>query len=135
MHILTTSTDEQTIKVAARRLPVAGFRLELVNKSTREKFNYTGDFRWQEYQQNPEDSAILWDGGDLTQTQGAIFFQITNKYSLKEGDYYTFKAMDDNGLIYRDIIFCTDQTDYDKYNPNKDKYTEEDSFDDSYIIL
>jgi hypothetical protein len=135
MHILTTSTADQTIKIASRRNIVGDLRLVLINKSTREQFDYTGDFQWQLYLQNPEGAAIKWDGGDLVPTQGDIFLQITNQYALKEGDYYTLKLIDDNGEVYRDIIFCTDQTDYNKYNPNKDKYTEEDSFDDSYIIL
>jgi hypothetical protein len=135
MHILTTSTDNQNIKIVSRRSIVGFLRMELVNKSTRQVFDYTGDFQWQVYQQNPENAAIKWEGGDLGSSEGEIFLQITNKYTLKEGDYYTLKLIDDDGLIYRDIVFCTDQTDFPKYNPNKDKYTQEDSFDDSYIIL
>ncbi len=135
MHILTTSTGDQTIKVASRRDIVGDLRLEVINKSTRQKFDYTGDFQYQQYLQNPEGAAIKWEGGDLDVSQGDIFFEITNQYDLKEGDYYTFKVIDDEGEVYRDILFCTDQTDFEKYNPNKDKYTQEDSFDDSYIIL
>lgn len=135
MHVLTTSTEDQTIKVVSRRAVVGDARLLVVNKTTRQEFDYTGDFQWQEYQQNPESSAIQWEGGDLTTSEGEIFLQITNQYSLKEGDYYTLKIIDDEGLVYRDIIFCTDQTDFPKYDPNKDQYTKEDSFDDSYIIL
>lgn len=135
MHILTTSSDDQTIKIATRRSIVGDLRLEVTNKSTRQRFDYTGDFQWQQYLENPEQSAIQWEGGDLEATEGDIFLTITNQYELKEGDYYTLKVIDDDGEIYRDVLFCTDQTDYNKYNPNKDKYTKEDSFDDSYIIL
>ena len=135
MHVLTTSTESQTIKITSRRAVVGFVRLEVTNKSTREVFNYTGDFEYQQYLQNPEGAAIKWEGGDITTSQGEIFLSITNKYELNEGDYYTLKVIDDSGEIYRGIIFCTDQTDYNKYNPNKDKYTQESSFDDSYIIL
>ena len=135
MHVLTTSTESQTIKITSRRAVVGFIRLEVTNKSTRQTFDYTGDFQWQQYLQNPEGAAIKWEGGDITTSQGEIFLSITNKYELNEGDYYTLKVIDDSGEIYRGIIFCTDQTDYNKYNPNKDKYTQESSFDDSYIIL
>ena len=135
MHVLTTSTESQTIKITSRRAVVGFVRLEVTNKSTREVFNYTGDFEYQQYLQNPEGAAIKWEGGDITTSQGEIFLLINNIYELKEGDYYTLKVIDDNGEIYRGMIFCTDQTDYNKYNPNKDKYTQESSFDDSYIIL
>lgn len=135
MHVLTTSTTSQTIKVSSRRNIIGDLRLEVTNKSTRKVFDYTGDFQWQQYLQNPEAAAIKWEGGDVATSQGEIFLLITNIYELKEGDYYTLKVIDDNGEIYRGMIFCTDQTDYNKYNPNKDKYTKEDSFDDSYIIL
>ena len=134
MHILTTSTEEQTIKVAARRAIVGDARLLLINKTTGEQFDYTGDFQFEQYQQNPDSSAIKWDGGDLG-TADDLFLEISNVYSLSEGDYYTLKLIDDEGEVYRDIIFCTDQTDYNKYEVGKGDYINEDSYDNNFIIL
>ena len=135
MKILTTSTADQTIKVATRRTVSGNLRLLLVNKTSREEFNYTTDFQWQLYLENPEGSAIKWDGGDLEAADGDIFLEITNQYALSEGDYYTLKVIDDNGELYRDTIFCTDQTDYNKYEVGKGDYTNEDSYDNSFIII
>jgi len=135
MRVLTTSTSDQTIKIAARRDVVGNLSLEVTNKSTRKTDSYTSSVEWQEYNVSWENSDVSWESGGFTSSQGDIFLEITNKYALKEGNYYTLKLTDDNGELYRDVIYCTDQTDYDKYNPNKNKYTQESSFDDSYIIL
>jgi len=135
MRVLKTSTSDQTIKIAARRDVVGNLSLEVINKSTRKTDSYTSSVEWQEYNVSWENSNISWESGGFTSSQGDIFLEITNKYALKEGNYYTLKLTDDNGELYRDVIYCTDQTDYDKYNPNKNKYTQESSFDDSYIIL
>lgn len=135
MRVLKTSTSDQTIKIAARRDVVGNLSLEVINKSTRKTDSYTSSVEWQEYNVSWENSNVSWESGGFTSSQGDIFLEITNKYALKEGNYYTLKLTDDNGELYRDVIYCTDQTDYDKYNPNKNKYTQESSFDDSYIIL
>jgi hypothetical protein len=135
MRVLKTSTSDQTIKIAARRDVVGNLSLEVINKSTRKTDSYTSSVEWQEYNVSWENSDVSWESGGFTSSQGDIFLEITNKYALKEGNYYTLKLTDDNGELYRDVIYCTDQTDYDKYNPNKNKYTQESSFDDSYIIL
>tara|TARA_B100001057_G_C22417351_1_gene782138 strand:- start:118 stop:525 length:408 start_codon:yes stop_codon:yes gene_type:complete len=135
MRVLTTSTSDQTIKIAARRDVVGTINLEVINKSTRKTESYSSSIEWQLYAVNPENADVNWESGGFTSSQGNIFLEITNQYALKEGNYYTLKLIDDNGELYRDVVYCTDQTDYDKYNPNKNKYTQESSFDDSYIIL
>jgi len=135
MRVLTTSTGNQTIKIAARRAVLGVLSLEITNKSTRRKDSYLSDIEWQQYTVNPENADSNWEFDGFESSQGDIFLEITNRYSLKEGNYYTLKLIDDNGELYRDVVYCTDQTDYDKYNPNKNKYTQESSFDDSYIIL
>ncbi len=135
MRVLTTSTSDQTIKIAARRDVVGTLSLEVTNKSTRKTDSYSSNVEWQEYNVAWENSDVSWESGGFTSSQGDIFLEITNQYALKEGNYYTLKLIDDNGELYRDVVYCTDQTDYDKYNPNKNKYTQESSFDDSYIIL
>jgi hypothetical protein len=32
-------------------------------------------------------------------------------------------------------MFCTDQTDYDKYDPNKNDYVVESTYNNEYVIL
>jgi CMP-N-acetylneuraminic acid synthetase len=54
---------------------------------------------------------------------------------------YIEGAITKNGtsVIYKDKVFCTDQTinqtNNDYYSINKDEYVQEDSFDNDYIIL
>ena len=38
-------------------------------------------------------------------------------------------------VIYRDTIFCTNQTDFDKFDVHKDEYVTEDTFDNEFIVL
>jgi hypothetical protein len=135
MRVLTTSTSDQTIKITTRIYVVYTLSLEVTNKSTRKTDSYSSSVEWQQYNVAWENSDVSWESGGFTSSQGDIFLEITNQYALKEGNYYTLKLIDDNGELYRDVVYYTDQTDYDKYNPNKNKYTQESSFDDSYIIL
>jgi len=59
--------------------------------------------------------------------------------TLTEGDFYTLKIKDGTAVIYKDRVFCTDQTvnqtNNDYYSVNSGEYTTENSFDNDYIIL
>ena len=59
--------------------------------------------------------------------------------TLTEGDFYILEVKNGTAVIYKDKVFCTDQTinqtTNDYYSINKDEYVQEDSFDNDYIIL
>ena len=60
--------------------------------------------------------------------------------TLTEGDFYTLEIKEESGVvIYKDKVFCTDQTinqtNNDYYSINNGEYVQEDSFDNDYIIL
>ena len=59
--------------------------------------------------------------------------------TLTEGDFYILEVKNGDEVIYKDKVFCTDQTinqtNNDYYFINKDEYVQEDSFDNDYIIL
>ena len=59
--------------------------------------------------------------------------------TLIEGDFYILEVKNGTAVIYKDKVFCTDQTinqtTNDYYSINKDEYVQEDSFDNDYIIL
>lgn len=59
-------------------------------------------------------------------------FTLTNDTLYR---YVVEKASDDTTEIYRGLIYATDQTDLEKYFISKDDYTEEDSYDNEFIIL
>ena len=54
-----------------------------------------------------------------------------------EGRFYTFKAYANNGqtLCYQDRLFCTSQTDFEKYTTNEGVYTEETSYNNEFVII
>ena len=59
--------------------------------------------------------------------------------TLTEGEFYILEVKDGTAVIYKDKVFCTDQTinqaNNDYYSVNDGEYVEEDSFDNDYIIL
>ena len=59
--------------------------------------------------------------------------------TLTEADFYTLEIKNGTVIIYKDRVFCTDQTvnqvNNDYYSVNDGVYNTEDSFDNDYIIL
>jgi hypothetical protein len=136
MKILTTASV-QSIKFIPRHL-VSSVVLTLTDKNTRTSTNVgvsvvnsngymilTGSFDLKEgtnysmevstFVQDFENRLIL-DGGSL-ESLGCITEPILKK------------------VIYRDTIFCTDQTDYNKFDVHKNEYVTEDTFDNEFIVL
>jgi hypothetical protein len=58
---------------------------------------------------------------------------------LVEGRFYDMTIKEGTAIIYKDKIFCTDQTvnqeNNDYYSVNSGEYTTEDSYDNDYIII
>ena len=44
-------------------------------------------------------------------------------------------SIDAEDIIYRDMVLCTDQTEYDKYNVQKEEYIEAETSDNEYIVV
>jgi hypothetical protein len=67
-------------------------------------------------------------------TNGA-YLELTEVFDLKEGVFYNYDITNpnDNDLLYRGRIFCTNQ-DIDTFSMNKDEYIEDDSKNNEYII-
>lgn len=59
--------------------------------------------------------------------------------TLTEGQFYNLEVSNETGIIYKDKVFCTDQTinqtNNNYYSINKNEYTSEDSYDNEYIII
>lgn len=70
----------------------------------------------------------------LTATIETNFLHITPSYTFKEGRYYSFRV---NGSteLYRGKIYCTNQTDFDKFSINSGEFTyyEDTDNDNQYI--
>lgn len=111
MEILTTSTSNQSLKIIPRA-DASSPTLSLYDKSTRTT------------------STI-----SVSKTTEDDYMVLTGTFSLKEGNQYTFRVKDGSTEIYRGLIFCTDQTDLDKYFSNSGEYVEEDSYDNDFVVI
>jgi hypothetical protein len=137
MHILRETSDYQTIKLIPRRENVGVVTISLTNKSTRTEEDYLSFYYWQTTDVTFNAFDEDWnDASDVEFTYGTTFSTIyTNEFNIKEGNYYILSVNDEQGEIYRGLIFCTNQTDFDKFNVSKDDYVVETSYDNEYIIL
>ena len=113
MKILTTSAT-QSIKFIPR-VYTTNVILRLTNKNTRKSFLVS--------------VTAVNSNGYMTLT-GSTFALVENtNYSM-----VVFNG-DGSGDIYRDTIFCTNQTDFDKFDVHKDDYVTENTFDNEFIVL
>jgi hypothetical protein len=111
MHILQVSASSQSIVIVPRSFP-ASVTLQLIDESKNTAAT-------------PSVSVASADG----------FMTLTGTFSLVDGRYYGLKVLDGSTLIYRDRVFVTSQTEYDKYTVNQNVYTEETSYDNEFILL
>lgn len=61
------------------------------------------------------------------------YYQYTDTFTLVEDTYYTLEIKAGSELIYRDKVFCTNQT-VSSYSINNNAYTEH-SQDNEFIVL
>jgi len=111
MHILQVSASPQSITIIPRSFP-ANVTIQLIDEST----NTTA---------TPAVTAASANG----------FMTLTGTFSLVNNRFYGLKVFQSANLIYRDRVFVTSQTEYDKFTVNQNVYTEETSYDNEFIII
>jgi|TARA_R100001509_G_C4749619_1_gene175920 hypothetical protein len=121
MKILTTSASEQNINVIPR-LFLSTYTLKVHDEAANTQvFN-----------------------GSVNATDVTNYRRIAVTFSpvLKEGRFYTMTLLSGSTIVYKDKIFCTDQTinqaNNDYYDINSGQYDYDDtsgSHDNDYIIL
>jgi hypothetical protein len=97
MIILKPITTIQQIKIIPTRSGTIN-KISLRNESTNEVINY-----------------------NVTATNLSFYTYINKIFTLKEGHFYEATFSNDDVLIHRDKIFCTNQT-ISTYSVNKDEY-------------
>jgi hypothetical protein len=142
MKVLTTSTEEQVIKFIPRHDVVAG-RFLLFNKNTRttevieSEFNIVDGYI--------EATSIF----NLYESYRYSLTVISNILEFQEGvdadngtleaancvDTFLYEDGNEYYVIYRDVILCTDQQEYDKYDIQKGDYVQADTSDNSYVVV
>ena len=75
-----------------------------------------------------------------TATRDRDYMTFTASFgTLTESEFYTLEVKNGTAIIYKDKVFCTNQTinqsNNDYYSVNDGEYVQEDSFDNDYIIL
>ena len=116
MHILTTSTLSQEIKIKPRRTSTLGdVIVELTNKGERKTYSYTVSKNF---------SSV------------SNIMTLTHAFTNLISDvYYTLVVKDDVSEIYRGMLYVTNQENYDKYEVGKGDYTIQSSFDNEFVFL
>jgi len=119
MIVLTTSATAQTFKVIPRDYSLTAFTMSIRDDSTNVTvtYNITG----------------------ATVSGNYVTYQNTFSPILVENHFYDMTLYTGTNIIFKDRIFCTDQTinqvDNDYYNLNDGVYTTDDSYNNEYIIV
>ncbi len=112
---LTTSTDAQTVKVIPRSY-ASNVSMILRDDSTNAEVTYS-----------------------VSTTTDKDYLVLSQAFALVEGRFYDLTIKEGSAVIYKDKVFCTDQTiDQDTnnyYSINDGEYTSDTSYDNDYIIL
>jgi hypothetical protein len=139
MKILTTSVADQTIRIIPRSYP-DDITIIVRDDSTNTETTYTLDsMEWENSDEEWQTVEANWNsaGGYYEEND---YLVITNQYALVEGRFYDLTIKNElNKVIYKDKIFCTDQTIDEStnnyYTVNQNEYTVENTYDNDYIIL
>ena len=119
MIVLTTSASAQTFKVIPRNYTLTAFTMSIRDDSTNVTvtYNITG---------------VTTSGNYRT-------FQNTFSPVLVSNHFYDMTLSSGTDVIFKDRIFCTDQTinqvDNDYYNLNEGQFTTDDSYNNEYIVV
>jgi len=112
---LTTSTDAQTIKVIPRNY-ATNVSMVLRDDSTNAEVTYS-----------------------VSTTTDKNYLVLSQALALTEGRFYDLTIKEGSSVIFKDKVFCTDQTiDQDTnnyYSVNDGEYTSDTTYDNDYIIL
>ena len=124
MIVLTTSANAQIFNVIPRDYSLSDFTMTIRDDSTNVTVTY-------------EITGATVEGNYVTFEN--IFSPI-----LVENHFYDFTLIDttiadDTQIIFKDRIFCTDQTinqvDGNYYNINEGQYTSDESYNNEYIVV
>ena len=119
MVIATTSATAQTFYVIPRDYTLTTFTMTIRDDSTNVSVNYTI-------------TGASVSGNYVT-------FQNTFSPVLVSNHFYDFKLVSGTDIIFKDRIFCTDQTinqvANDYYKLNEGQFTSDDSYNNEYIVI
>ena len=118
MIVLTTSAIAQTFKVIPRDYSLTAFTMSIRDDST----NVT----------------VTYNITNATVSGNYVTYQNTFSPILVENHFYDMTLYVGINIIFKDRIFCTDQTinqvNNDYYKLNEGQFTTDDSYNNEYIV-
>jgi hypothetical protein len=85
------------------------------------------------YLTNEQTNTTATINPKITEIDG--YMQLNAIYSVEEGVFYNIRVEYDNLDIYRGKVYCTSQTNLKQYTLNENDYVEEDSRDNTFIVI
>lgn len=144
MHILKPVATEQTITIIPREYVFSLEDLDLYftrvandggtlesNACTRQALSDLDGVTMYLTNENTNTTATI--NPSITESKG--YMALSAAFSLVAGTFYALDIFKGSNLIYRGRVFVTSQTEYDKFSVNAGVYTEEQSYDNEFIIL
>ena len=144
MHILQVSASPQIITIIPRQFVYSSEDLELYFERVILDSGILEASTCVQAEVNDLDGVTVYLTDESTNTTAVInptiteangFMELRATFTLVANRFYGFKVIYDGNLIYRDRVFCTDQTNYPKFTVNAGVYTEETTYDNEYIII
>ena len=129
MNILTTSTSSQNLIFIPRSNVIKTFQDRVVADGG--TYISTSCFVPLELILTNEDTKVATTY-NVTATYSNQELTIAQAFTLTEGVYYSYEITGQT-LMYRGKIFCTDQTDFDKYVISSGDFVEAASRDNEFI--
>ena len=118
MVIVTTSATAQTFKVIPRDYTLTTFNMTIRDDST--------------------NVSVVYSITNASVSGNYVTFQNTFSPVLVSNHFYDFKLTSGTDIIFKDRMFCTDQTinqvNNDYYKINEGQFTSDDSFNNEYIV-
>jgi hypothetical protein len=111
MNILTTSASAQNLQIIPRSFP-ASVSARLTNESTNTTQTQT-----------------------IAPTSANGYMTLNAAWTLKEANFYLLEVFSGVNLIYRGRVFCTDQTNFEKFTVNAGVYDQETAGDNTFVII
>ena len=144
MHILQPVSTSQTITIIPRDYVFSSEDLDLyfervlfdggtleAQDCVRQALNDLDGVTLYLINENTNTTATI--NPSITESNG--YMSLSAEFSLVSGTFYGLKIFKGSNLIYRDRVFVTAQTEFDKYTVNQNIYTEETSYNNEFIVL
>jgi len=119
MILVTTSATAQTFNVIPRDYSLTTFTMIIRDDST--------------------NVSVSYDITGASVSGNYVTFQNTFSPVLVSNHFYDFKLVSGTDIIFKDRMFCTDQTvnqiNNDYYKLNEGEFTSDDSYNNEYIVI